>query len=163
MKCFYLFIYLFILIFFLGLPHVLLELHYNGWKSGWKNCTLTSFMEYVVLGILISFNVEPVGSVVLKKPSHWSLWMRDLIRTSYMGYNLLTWLIRGYIIMPFSRTRESKSMNVWMFICMYSFVWCIHDTKRNQLFWALFFSPPHPKVYLDSWGEVNGDGAFHQH
>jgi hypothetical protein len=124
-KCFYLFIY-----YLLGLPHVLLELHCNGWK----NCTLTSFMEYVVLGILISFDAELVGSVVLKKPSHRSLWMRDLIQTPYMGYNLLTWLIRGYIIMPFSRTRESKSMNVWMFICMYSFVWCIHDTKRNQLF-----------------------------
>ncbi len=36
-------------------------------------------MEYVVLGILISFNAELVGSVVLKKPSHqsyceWGTW-----------------------------------------------------------------------------------------
>jgi hypothetical protein len=38
-------------------------------KVNEKVCTMTSFMEYVVLGILISFNVEPIGSVVLKKPS----------------------------------------------------------------------------------------------
>jgi ABC-type enterochelin transport system permease subunit len=138
-------VFLFIIYYliFLGSPSCIVgtKLHCNGWKIGWKNCTLTSFMEYVVLGILISFNAEPVGSVVVKKPSH-----RSLIWTPYMGYNLLTWLIRGYIIMLFSqgqgRVRVYMCECLCMYVCMYVFICVVYPWyQKKPTFWALLHSP----------------------